>query len=166
LRAILLPGYIDGVKQRWLPVGVLAGALFVTNVLARWAVKLFTAHDDKNTTRIGLVALVTVAVVMAVAAYRWARRHPMPRVIGDLALGALGGCVLSLVVAPFLVGTTPVKDGADFFIGQVWRYLALAAGGTLFGLLVVMALGQDYKSQSWKRYAERARSKPRRVVRR
>jgi hypothetical protein len=166
LRARPARGYIEGVKQRWLPVGVLAGALFVTNVLARWAVKLFTSHSDKNTTRIGLVALITIAVVMAAGAYWWARRHPIPRVIGDLALGALGGCVLSLVVAPFLVGTTPVKDGADFFIGQIWRYLALAAGGTLFGLLVVMTLGQDYKSQSWKRYAERIGAKPKRVVRR
>jgi hypothetical protein len=166
LRPSRAPGYIHGVKQRWLPVGVLAGALFVTNVLARWAVKLFTSHDDRTTTRIGLVALITIAVVMAVAAYWWARRHPMPRVLGDLALGAIGGCFLSLVIAPFLVGTAPVKDGADFFIGQIWRYLALAAGGTLFGLLVVMMLGQDYKSQSWKRYAERIGAKPRRVVRR
>ena len=153
-------------KQRWLPVGVLAGVLFVTNVLARWVVRLFAAHDDKVTTRIGLVALVTVAVVMAAAAYWWAREHPMPRVIGDLAVGAVGGCLLSLLVAPFLVGTTPLKDGADFFIGQTWRYLALALGGTVFGLLVVMALGKDHKSQSWKRYAERIGAKPKRVVRR
>jgi hypothetical protein len=154
------------VKQRWLPVGVLAGVLFVTNVIARWAVKIFAAHDDKRTTRIGLVALVVIAVVMAAAAYWWARRHPMPRVLGDLALAAVGGCFLSLVLAPLLVGTTPVRDGVDFFIGQIWRYLALAAGGTLFGLLVVMALGQDHKSQSWKRYAEQIKAKPRRVVRR
>jgi hypothetical protein len=154
------------VRQRWLPVGVLVGVLFATNVIARWVVKIFAAHDDRNTTRIGLVALITIAVVMAVAAFWWARRHPMPRVLGDLALGVVGGCFLSLVVAPFLVGTTPLKDGADFFIGQIWRYLALAAGGIVFGLLVVMALGQDYKSQSWKRYAERIGSKPRRVVRR
>jgi hypothetical protein len=154
------------VKQRWLPVGILAGVLFATNVLARWVVKLFAGHDDKFTTRIGLVALITVAVVMAGAAYWWAREHPMPRVAADLAVGALGGCLLSLLVAPFLVGTTPLNDGVDFFIGQIWRYLALAIGGTVFGLLVVMALGRDHRSQSLKRYAERFGAKPKRVVRR
>jgi hypothetical protein len=154
------------VKERWLPVAALAGALFATNVLARWAVKLLATHSDQKTTEIGIVALVTVAVVMAVGAYWWARRHAMPRVIGDLVWGAVGGCVLSLALAPFLVGATPLRDGVDFFIGQVWRYLALAAGGALFGLLVVMALGQDHKSQSWKRYAERFGAKPKRVVRR
>jgi hypothetical protein len=154
------------VKQRWLPVGVLGGVLFATNVLARWLVKLFTSHDDARTTDIGVVALVAVAVVMAAAAYRWALRYPTPRVVGDLAVGALAGCLLSLLVAPLLVGTLPLKDGVDFFIGQVWRYLALAAGGTVFGLLVVMALGRDYKSQSWKRYADRVGARPKRVVRR
>jgi len=36
----------------------------------------------------------------------------------------------------------------------------------VFGLLLVMALGLDHKSQSWKRYAEQMQAKPRRVVRR
>jgi hypothetical protein len=154
------------VKQRWLPVGVLAGVLFATNVIARWVVRLFTEHSDKNTTRIGVVALVAVAVVMAAAAYWWARQHPMPRAVGDLAVAAVAGCLLSVLLGPLLVATTPFRDGIDFFVGQVWRYLALAAGGTLFGLLTAMALGHDHKSQSWKRYAEQIRAKPRRVVRR
>jgi MFS family permease len=154
------------VKQRWLPVGVLGGVLFATNVLARWAVKLLTSDDEAKATQIGLVSLVVVAVVMAVAAYWWAREHPMLRVAGDLAVGAVLGCLLSLLIAPLLVGTTPVRDGVDFFIGQIWRYLALAAGGTVFGLLIVMALGQDHKSQSWKRHTERFGAKPKRVVRR
>jgi hypothetical protein len=154
------------VKQRWLPVGVLAGALFATNVIARWVVRLFAGHDDRFTTRIGVAALVTVAVVMAAAAFWWARPHPMPRTVGDLGVGAVVGCLLSVLLSPLLVGTTPLRDGVDFFINQIVFFLALAAGGSVFGLLVVMALGQDYKSQSWKRYAEQLRSKPRRVVRR
>jgi hypothetical protein len=153
-------------KQRWLPVGVLAGGLFGTNVIARWAVRLFAGHDDGATTRIGVVALVTVAVVMAAAAFWWARQHPTPRVLGDLALGAVAGCLLSVLLGPLLVGASPFRDGVDFFINQILYFLATAAGGTLFGMLVVMAFGQDYKSQSWKRYADQLRAKPRRVVRR
>jgi hypothetical protein len=149
-----------------LPVGVLAGALFATNVIARWVVRLFAGHDDRFTTRIGVVALVTVAVVMAAAAFWRARLRPMARTVGDLGLGAVAGCLLSVLLGPLLVGTTPFRDGVDFFINQIVYFLAIAAGGAGFGLLVVMALGQDYKSQSWKRYADQLRSKPRRVVRR
>lgn len=153
-------------KQRWLPVGILGGVLFVENVIARWVVKLFAGDNDKETTNIGLVSLILVAVIMAVAAYYWARRHPMPRTVGDLALGAVLGCLLSVVLGPLLAGSTPMTEGVDFFVGQIWHYLLLAAGGAGFGLLVVVALGHDYKSQSWKRYAEQVKAKPRRVVRR
>ncbi|MGC9668819.1 hypothetical protein ACNTMW_19955 [Planosporangium sp. 12N6] len=153
-------------KQRWLPVGVLGGALLAANVIARWVVRLFGSNNDGFTTRIGMVALATVAVVMAVAAFWWARRQPMARVLGDLALGALVGCLLSVLVGPLLVGTTPLRDGVDFFINQILYFLGIAAAGTVFGLLVVMALGRDHKAQSWKRYEEQLRSRPRRVVRR
>ena len=145
---------------------MIAGVLIVTNVIARWVVRLFAADNDKRTTEIGLVSLGVVAVVMAVAAYWWARRHPMPRVVADLAVAAVAGCLLSVLLGPLLAGTAPLRDGVDFFVGQVWHYLAVAAGGAVFGLLVVMALGLDHKSQSWKRYAEQLKAKPRRVVRR
>ncbi|NJC69545.1 hypothetical protein HC031_07390 [Planosporangium thailandense] len=138
----------------------------MTNVIARWTARLFAGHDDRFTTRIGLGALVVVAVVMAVAAFWWARPHPMSRVAGDLALGALAGCVLSVLVGPLLAGSTPVRDGVDFFINQIVFFLAVAIAGAVLGFLVVTALGQDYKSQSWKRYAEQLRARPRRVVRR
>jgi hypothetical protein len=129
-------------------------------------VRLFAEHRENFTTRIGVVALVTVAAVMAVAAFWWARPHPMSRVAGDLAVGAVAGCLLSVLIGPLLVGTTPLRDGVDFFLNQIVFFLAVALAGTVFGLLVVMALGKDYKSQSWKRYAEQLRAKPRRVVRR
>jgi hypothetical protein len=154
------------VRQRWLPVGILCGVLFATNVLARWAVKLFAGNDDKDTTRIGVVSLVLVAVIMAVAAYLWGRRYPAPRVAGDLALAALLGGLTSVLLGPLLAGTDPLRDGVDFFVTQLWYFGLLAIGGAVFGTLVVMALGQDYKSQSWKRYAEQARARPRRTVRR
>ena len=145
---------------------MIAGVLFVTNVIARWVVRLFAADNDRRTTEIGLVSLAVVAVVMAVAAYWWARRHPMPRVVADLAVAAVAGCLLSVLLGPLLAGTAPLRDGVDFFVAQVWHYLAVAAGGAVFGLLVVMALGLDHKSQSWNRYADQMKAKPRRVVRR
>jgi hypothetical protein len=154
------------VKERWLPVGLLAVGLFATNVIARVIVRLTAAKSATNQTRIGLIAMLAVAVVMIGAAYWWARRHPMPRVLADLAVAIGVACLLSVLIGPFAGGSRPFKEGSAFFIGEVWHYLAIAAGGAVFGLLVVMALGQDRKSQAWKRYAETAKAKPRRVVRR
>jgi hypothetical protein len=154
------------VKGRWLPVALLAGGLFVTNVIARVVVRLTAAKSAHSQTRIGLIAMIAVAVVMIGAAYWWARRYPMPRVLADLAVAIVVACLLSVLIGPFAAGSRPLKEGSGFFIGQIWQYLAIAAGGTVFGLLIVMALGQDWKSQAWKRYTEAARAKPRRVVRR
>jgi hypothetical protein len=148
-----------------LPVGLLAAGLFATNVVARVVVRL-AAHNEKSQTRIGLIAMIAVAVVMIGATYRWARRHPNPRVLADLALAVAAGCLLSVLIGPFAGGSRPLKEGVGFFIAQIGQYLAISAGGVLFGLLLVMALGQDWKSQQWKRYAESVKAKPRRVVRR
>jgi MFS family permease len=148
-----------------LPVGLLAAGLFATNVVARVVVRL-AAHNEKSQTRVGLVAMAAVAVVMIGAAYWWGRRHPMSRVLADLALAAVAGCLLSVLIGPFAGGSRPLKEGVGFFVAQIWQYLAISAGGVLFGLLLVMALGQDWKSQQWKRYAESVRAKPRRAVRR
>jgi len=154
------------VKERWLPVGLLAAGLFATNVIARVVVRLTAAKSATNQTRIGLIAIIAVAVVMIGAAFWWARRHPMPRVLADLAVAIGVACLLSVLIGPFASGSRPLKEGSGFFIAEIWHYLAIAAGGAVFGLLVVMALGLDWKSQAWKRYTESAKAKPRRAVRR
>lgn len=153
-------------RERWQPVGILAGALFAANVIARLVVRLGFAHTASNQTRVGLVAMSAVALVMGVAAYYWARLYPVPRVLADLAVAAAAACLLSVLVGPFAGGSAPFREGVAFFFGQIGQYLAFAAGGTVLGLLIVMAMGQDWKSQAWKRYAESMRAKPRRVVRR
>jgi hypothetical protein len=153
-------------KQRWTPVGVLAGILFATNLIARLVVRLAFPHSAESQTRVGLVAISLVAVVMAGAAYRWGRRYPMPRVLGELAAAAGTAGILSVLVGPYVAGSAPFKEGADFFVGQIVQYALFAFGGAFLGLLVVMALGQDWKAQSWRRYEESVRARPRRVVRR
>jgi predicted permease len=153
------------VRQRWLPVGLLAAGLFATNVVARVVVRL-AAHNEKSQTRIGLIAMIAVAVVMVGAAFWWARRLPIPRVLADLGVAVGVGCLLSVLIGPFAGGSTPLKEGVDFFVAQIVQYLVISAAGVLFGLLLVMAFGQDWKSQQWKRYAETVKSKPRRVARR
>jgi hypothetical protein len=153
-------------KERWLPVGVLAGVLFGVNVVARFIVWLTASHSAGKQTTIGLVAAGAIGVVMIVGGYLWARRVPTPRVVGELSLAILAGCLFSVLIGPFAGGSAPFKEGGTFFYSEVWHYLALAAGGAAFGVLVAMTFGQDVKSQNWKRYAETQRARPRRVVRR
>jgi hypothetical protein len=154
------------VKERWLPVAALAGGLFVTNAVARLIVRFTASKSAAHQTWIGLIAVLAVAVVMIGVAFWWARRHPMPRVGADLSVAVLVACVLSVLVGPYLGGSAPFKEGFGFLFSEVWHYLAISAGGAVFGLLMVMAFGLDYRSQSWKRYAETVRAKPRRAVRR
>jgi hypothetical protein len=154
------------VKKRWLPVGVLAGVLFATNVVARVVVRLTAAGSATNQTRIGLIAVLAVAAVMAGAAYWWALRFRVPRLTLDLGAAAVLACVLSVLIGPYVAGSRPLAEGGAFLFGEVWQYLAITAAAALFGLLVAMMLGKDWKSQAWKRYAESMKSKPRRVARR
>jgi hypothetical protein len=154
-------------KERWLPVAVLAAVLFAVNAVGRVVVKLVASgHQDGRQTGIGLIAIVAVGVVMIGASYWWARRHPMPRVLADLVVAVGVACLLSVLVGPFVVGSRPLAEGSGLLIREIWVYLAISGGGAVFGLLLVMTAGQDWKSQAWKRYAEQARAKPRRAVRR
>lgn len=153
-------------RERWLRVGVLALALFATNVTGRLIVKFGGISEDAHQIRVGLVALGAMAVITVVVAYLWARRRPMPRVMADLGVAVVVSCALAVLLGPLAVGERPFQEGFGLVFGAVWRYLGIAAAAATFGLLVIMAVGQDWKSQAWKRYADTVHSKPRRVVRR
>ncbi|MBT8227980.1 MAG: hypothetical protein HKP61_23365 [Dactylosporangium sp.] len=153
-------------KQRWLPVGVFAGVLFAVNIVARLVVRLAAGEDDGKQIWIGLVALVAVALVTLVAAVRWAPRYPMPRVVGDLVLGVLAGCLLSTLIGPFISRGEAFGGGFGYFLAQLFYYLMICALGAFFGVLAVMAFGRDYKSRGWQRFAQTVQAKPHRVGRR
>jgi hypothetical protein len=152
------------VKERWLPVGILAGALFVVNIVARLVVRFAAGDDDDKQITIGLAALIAVGVVMIGVAYWFARRYPMPRVLADLSVATAVACVLSVFIGPFASGVDPYSGG--LLVRQFLYFLGISGIGVFFGLMAVMTAGQDYKSQSWKRYAEHVKAKPRKVVRR
>jgi hypothetical protein len=153
-------------RDRWQPVGILAGVLFAINAVIRFIVWQVAPKSDNKQIAFGFLGLGLVALVMAVAAYRWGRRYPMHRVGPDLAVAVSVGCLLTVLVGPFAGGTAPFKEGAGMFFAEIWHYLAFAGGGAVLGLLVLMALGRDYRAQALKRYAESRAAKPRRVVRR
>jgi hypothetical protein len=153
-------------KDRWLPVAVVAGGLFAVNAIARFIVWLAASKSDTTQITIGLVVFGVVGVIMIWAAVRWGRRYPMSRVAPDLATIILLSCLLAVVIGPLAGGSPPFTEGARLFFGEIWRYVIYATGGAVLGLLVLTMLGQDYKSQALKRYAEMKQAKPRRVVRR
>jgi hypothetical protein len=153
-------------KDRWLPVAVVAAVLFVVNAIARFIVWLAASNSDTKQIAIGLAVFGVVGVVMIWAAVRWGRRYPMSRVAPDLAVIILVSCLLSVVVGPLAGGSPPFQEGVGLFFGEIWRYVIYAAAGAVLGLLVLTSLGLDYRSQALKHYAERKQARPRRVVKR
>ena len=153
-------------RDRWQPVGILAGVLFVINAVIRFIVWQVAPKSDAKQIVFGFLGLGLVSLVMAVAGYRWGRRYPLARVTPDLAVAVSVGCLLTVLVGPFAGGTVPFKEGAGMFFAEIWHYLAFTGGGAVLGFLVLMALGRDYRAEALKRYAETRMAKPRRVVRR
>lgn len=153
-------------KDRWLPVGVLAGVLFAVNVVARLTTRLGFDGRHEVQDRVSLVMFAVIALILAVVAGIWARRWPTARWVPALGAAILVALALTVFVGPFISGNSPFAGGAGQFFSQIWLYAGFAGAGTLLGHLVVTALGLDYRSQSLKRYAEVKRAKPRRVVRR
>lgn len=153
-------------RERWLPIGVLAAVLFAINVAARLITRLAFHNNDNKQTAAGLIAMLGIALIYAVLAFIWGQRVPAGRLIADLAAAALVGCAFTVFVGPFISSKGPFSDGAGVFFAQIWQYAGFTGGGTLLGFLIVTALGLDYRSRALKRLAETKLSKPRRVVRR
>jgi hypothetical protein len=153
-------------KERWLPVGLLAVVLFAVNVAGRVAAKVWADGNDDKEIRIGLIALGVIGVLVLVVTVYWTQRRPIPRVWADLGFGVGAGCLASVLLGPLVVGDAPFAEGAGLFFRQIWWYLGITIVAAGLGMLGVMTLGKDWKSRAWKRYAEQATSRPRKVARR
>jgi hypothetical protein len=153
-------------KNRWLPVGVLAGVLFLINVFARLITRIWFHDNGEASDRLSLIMFAVIGLILATVAFVVGRRQPVDRWGGNVAAAVLAAMVLTIFVGPFISGNQPFADGAGGFFAQIWFYAGFAGAGTLLGYLVLTALGLDYRSQSLKRYAETKLAKPHRVVRR
>jgi predicted cobalt transporter CbtA len=153
-------------RERWLPASLLAVGLFAINVVGRVIAKVWGDGDDDREIRIGLIALGAIGLVVFIAAVRWVSRYPMPRVWADLLFAAGAACAASVLLGPLLVGEQPVAEGAGLFFRQIWWYAGVTLVSGFLGGLIVMTLGKDWKSQAWKRYADRVSARPRKAVRR
>jgi hypothetical protein len=153
-------------RNTWLRIGILALGLFAVNVAGRLWIRLGSIEDVDTQNRITLLTYGAIGLVMAVLAILWARVRPMGVVVAELAAAAAGALALILIVGPFISGTTPKQVGGGDSFNAAWQYAGIAGGGALVGLLLLIAVGQDYKSRSLKRFAEQKLAKPKRPVRR
>lgn len=153
-------------RKRWLRIGILCLVLFAINLVGRLVVRIVSIEDVDTQDLVTLLAYGAVGLVMAVLAAWWGRQRPMGEVIADLAGGAVGALVLILLIGPFVSGTSPAAVGVGDSFNVAWQYAGFAGGGTLIGLLLLVMVGRDYKSQSLKRYAQAKLTKPHRPVRR
>ncbi|MFC4017240.1 hypothetical protein ACFOW4_04680 [Micromonospora sp. GCM10011542] len=152
--------------KRWRDIGVLVGALFAVNVVARLITRFGFDGDDAAADRVSLAMFVVIGLILAAVAFLWGRRRPLAAWSADVALTVLLAMLLTVLVGPLLVGYNPFAGGAGTFFAQIWLYLLATGAGVLVGYLVLTALGLDHRSQQLKRFAEVKAAKPRRVVRR
>lgn len=153
-------------RDRWLRIGLLAAAVFAINVAGRLVVRIGSIDDEDTEGRVTLITLIAIALVMAIVAVLWARQRPLGGVISELSGAGVVGGLLCLVAGPYLSDTTPFANGLTFFLAQCGVFAAYAGGGALIGVLMLIMVGQDYRSRSLARFAEEKLAKPRRPVRR
>jgi hypothetical protein len=140
--------------------------VFAIAVAGRLVIRIGSIDDVDTQSNLTWATYGVSGLVLAVLAIWWGRIRPIGVVIADLAGGAVAGLVLNLFVGPFVSGTTPSEVGAGDTFEAAWQFAGLAGGGALIGLLLLIMVGKDYKSQSLKRYAEARLTKPHRPVRR
>jgi hypothetical protein len=153
-------------RERWLRIGILAGVVFAMSVAGRLVVRLGSIDDPDTQGNVTWATYGAIGLVLAVVAVWWGRIRPIGVVVADLAGGAVAGCLLNLFVGPFVSGTTPGEVGAGDTFEAAWQFAGFAGGGALVGLLLLIMVGKDHKSQSLKRFAEARKTKPHRPVRR
>ena len=153
-------------RQRWVPIALLAVGLFAINVVARLIIRLGFDGAETAENRVSLGMFAVVGLTLAVITFIRAQQRRPSQWWPELAASAVLGMLLTIFVGPFVSGDEPFTGGAGDFFSQVWLYGGFAIVGTLLGYWVATALGRDYRSRSLSAYAQARATKPRRVVRR
>jgi hypothetical protein len=154
------------VKQRWVPIAILAVGLFAINVIARLVIRLGFSGDDTAENRVSLIMFAVIGLALAVITFIRSQQKSPSEWLVELGAAAIGGMLLTVLVGPFVSGDGPFAGGAGNFFAQVWLYGGFAIVGTLLGYWVATALGRDYRSRTLSAFAQARATKPRRVVRR
>jgi hypothetical protein len=152
---------------RWREVGIVALVLFAINVGGRiWASKLKAANDavlaDRQA-KAGFAALALIGLVFFAMALYWGRVRTMWKTCTELGFAAVAASLLSVFIAPLLLGKSPFEGGAGNFFAQFWWWGGLAIVGVSLAYILLIAFTLDHRSKQLKRYADRAKAQPKRV---
>jgi hypothetical protein len=153
-------------QQRWFPAAAFAIGLFAINVVTRLVTRLWFNGNGNAEDRASLVMFAVIGLALAVVTFVRAQSVPPSVWIADIAFGAVGGMLLTILVGPFVSGDQPFSGGAGNFFSQIWLYGGFAIVGVLLGYWIATAIGRDYRSKSLKAFVQVRKAKPRRVVRR
>jgi hypothetical protein len=127
-------------------IGVLVGALFAINVVARVIGRL-VLHGDHSQVELALWSLVAMVVVVGIAGFHWTTKRRVPVVSGDLFFAIVFASLLSAVVGQLVSGHP------DFSLSEVVRVFALCfaglAIGAAAGVLIAVTFGLDPTSRAW-----------------
>ena len=153
-------------RQRWLPFLAIAVGLFAINVVTRLIVRLGFNGNETAESRASLIMFTLVGAVLAGVTFARSRNVAPSTWLPEIAVTAIVGLLLTVLVGPFVSGDQPFSGGAGTFFSQIWLYSGFAILGTLLGYWIATAMGVDYKSRSLQAFARAKLTKPRRVVRR
>ena len=151
-------------QQRWFRVAVLAVGLFVINAVARLVVRVGFDGADTAQTRASIAMFTLITLILGVLTFIRSQRVKPGAWLPEIGFGALGGMLLTVLVGPFLSGSSPFANGSGDFFAQVWIYAGCAILGAALGYAVAVLLGRDYRSKSLKAFTQARKTRPRRVV--
>jgi hypothetical protein len=154
-----------GMKGVWLRVAIVAAVLIVVNLAARVGVRIAGADKDAEYV-IALWSLGAMVVVLAVAAFYWARQYVTPRALAFLAVAIGASSLVVTIAGPYVSDSSPFADGFGTYLLQLFVCIVVLTVGAAIGLLGAVALGLDPTSRAWKSQADRIKTSPRQKQRR
>ncbi|MFD0560420.1 hypothetical protein FB566_3928 [Stackebrandtia endophytica] len=138
--------------KRMIPAALVALGLFVLNVAARVIVELTGQADDADAQfTIGLYATIGMALVALVVTAIWGTRKPVDRLFAELGPAIGVAVLLSVLVAPLLVGGNPFVGGPGWIFIQLLFFAGVTGLGALLGYLIITIVALDYRSQNLRR---------------
>ncbi len=143
-------------NERTRPVAIVAALLFVVYTLG-WFVNWLARHHHGRQEAVGIAEVVLIALIVAVAIFRWSIRSPMVEVMPRLVVTVAIACVASALLSPFAGGSYPFKGGAGDFFLKIWIFLGASLAGMLLGYIAVVASGKDYRTRALERIERTSR---------
>ena len=138
--------------KRWIPVAVVAAALFVINVIGRVAAAVFVDADDTGTQNLlGIVGAGVMTVAAIGVGVWWSMRMPMQSLIPRLGSALLLGTLAAVLLGPLTVGGNPFAGGAGLVLAELAMFAALLLVGAFLGYLGATVAGADYRGRNLKR---------------